>query len=320
MLEYLRGARLLMETCAQVKAGEKVLVVVDDEAFPVRIGSLLMDVAVSLGAACVLSVMKIRPGAATEPPSAIAAAMKNCDVMMYITNRHGMAHTNARKEATAAGVRTYQMVAVPEDYLLRDITSADIERITDCTLRFAKKLTAATHARVTSPFGTDLTMSVAGRQALAIHPLSTTLGGGPDYAEAAIAPVEGTAEGILMIDVGVLGWEYTFREPLRCVVKAGRVVDVSGYEEDVRRLRQIITTDENASNIAELGIGTSHTIPRVYRATRRDGAMAGNVHVAVGRNNDMGGQTWSAVHHDGLLSRSTVELDGETVVKDGALI
>ena len=69
--------------------------------------------------------------------------------------------------------------------------------------------------------------------------------------------------------------------------------DVSGFEDDVKRLRKIMASDENASNIAELGIGTSHTIPRVYRATRRDGAMSGNVHIAVGRNNDIGGQTWS---------------------------
>jgi leucyl aminopeptidase (aminopeptidase T) len=320
MLDYLRGARLLVETCAKVKAGEKVLVVADDEAFPIRMGSLLMDVASSLGAESVLSIMKMRPGAATEPPAAIATAMKNVDVMMYITNRHGLAHTNARKDATAAGVRTYQMVAVPEDYLLRDITSADIQRITDCTLKFAEKLTAATRARVTSPFGTDITMSLEGRQAIAIHPLSTRVGGLPDYAEAAIAPVEGTAEGTLMVDIGFLGWEYIFKEPLRCLVKSGKVVDVSGYEEDAKKLRKIITSDENASNIAELGIGTSHTIPRVYRATRRDGGMSGNVHMAVGRNNDIGGQTWSGVHHDGLMTRSTVELDGEIVLKDGVLI
>jgi hypothetical protein len=115
MLDYLRGAKLLVETCAKIKAGEKVLVVVDDEAFPVRFGALLLDVVSAMGADGVLTIMKMRPGAATEPPLAVAAAMKSVDVVMYITNRHGMAHTNARKEATAAGVRTYQMVAVPED-------------------------------------------------------------------------------------------------------------------------------------------------------------------------------------------------------------
>jgi leucyl aminopeptidase (aminopeptidase T) len=203
---------------------------------------------------------------------------------------------------------------------LRDITSADIELIKNRTLQLSQKLTEAKRARVTSPAGTDITMSLEGRQSLAIHPLSELLGGLPDYAEAAIAPVEGTAEGHLVIDVGFLGWDYLFKEPLRCVVKSGRVVDVSGREEDANKLRKIITSDENASNIAELGIGTSHTIPRQYRATRRDGAVSGNIHIAVGRNNDMGGQTWSGVHHDGIVDRPTVELDGAVVVRNGALV
>jgi leucyl aminopeptidase (aminopeptidase T) len=320
MLEYLRGAKLLVETCARIKPDENVLVVADDEAFPIRIGTLLVDLINSIGAVGVLMIMKARPGAATEPPPGVAAAMKSVDAVMYMTNRHGMAHTNAREEATAAGVRIYQMIAVPEDYLLRDITSADVELIKDRTLQLARKLTSARRAHITSPAGSDITMSLEGREALAIHPSSEILGGLPDFAEAAIAPVEGTAEGQLVIDVGILGWDYLLKEPLRCEIKAGRVVDVTGHEEDANRFRKIISTDENASNIAELGMGTSHTVPRRYGASRRDAAISGTIHIAVGRNNDMGGRTWSAVHHDGLLDCPTVELDGAVVVKNGALV
>jgi len=110
-----------------------------------------------------------------------------------------------------------------------------------------------------------------------------------------------------------------FKQPIRCVVKSGKVVEIDGGE-DAERLRKIAATDENASNIAELGIGTSHTIPRIFRATRRDGAIAGTLHIAIGRNNDIGGTTWSQVHHDGLMDRPTVKLDGEVVLRDGVLL
>ncbi len=318
MLELLKGARLLVETCAKVKTGEKALVIVDDEAFPVRMGKVVLAVVDSVGAEVSLEIMKPREGAACEPPSSIATAMKSVNAVIYITNRHGMAHTNARKETTAAGIRTYQMIAVPEDYFKRELTSTDIEEIKDRTEALAKKLTKANHARITTPAGTDITMSLEGRNGVGIHPLCENLGGFPDYAEAAIAPVEGTAEGIMIIDVGVLGWEYLFRQPIKCVVKSGKVVEIDGGE-DAERLRSIAATDENASNIAELGIGTSHTIPRVFRATRRDGGIVGTIHIAIGRNNDIGGQTWSQVHHDGLMNRPSVELDGEAVVKDGVV-
>jgi leucyl aminopeptidase (aminopeptidase T) len=162
-------------------------------------------------------------------------------------------------------------------------------------------------------------MSLEGRQGLALQPLWHVLGGLPDYAEAAIAPVEGTAEGRMVIDIGVIGWAYLLREPIRCVVRSGMVVEMNDGE-DADRLRRIATTDENASNIAELGIGTSHTIPKIYRATRRDGGIAGTIHIAIGRNNDMGGRTWSRIHADGLMNRPTVELDGEIVVNSGVLV
>ena len=319
MLELLKGARLLVETCAKVKPQEKVLVVADDEGFPVRMGKAVLAVANSVGAEAVLAIMKPRAGAAVEPPHAIAVAMKSVNTVVYITNRHGMAHTDARKEATAAGVKVYMMIAVPEDYFKKEITVTDLEKIKNRTETLAEKLTKAGHARITTPGGTDIAMSLEGRKGIGIHPLWEGVGGFPDYAEAAISPVEGTAEGTIVIDIGVLGWEYLFLQPIRCVVKSGRVVEIYGGE-DAEKLRQIAATDENASNIAELGIGTSHTIPRVYRATRRDGGMAGNVHIAIGRNNDIGGQTWSRVHHDGLINRPTVELDGEIVVRDGVLV
>lgn len=319
MLELVKGARLIVETCARVKPGERVLVIADDKAFPMQMGTLVMDVANSIGAEAILTVMEPRQISGQEPPHAVAITIASVNAVIHITNGQGMGHTNARMEATAAGIRWYSMIEVPEDYFKREITSADIEQIKERTERLAEKLTKAHHARVSTPAGTDITMSLEGRQGLALQPMFEVLGGLPDYAEAAIAPVEGTAEGTMVIDIGVIGWAYLLREPIRCVVKSGMVVEIS-KGGDADRLRKIAATDENASNIAELGIGTSHTIPRVYRATRRDGGMAGTIHIAIGRNNDMGGQTWSRVHADGLMDRPTVELDGEVVVKSGTLV
>ena len=116
------------------------------------------------------------------------------------------------------------------------------------------------------------------------------------------------------------GDRFQFQLPLRHgfgKLPAGRFqpFDLRG-----ERYRRLASTDENASTIAELGIGTSHTIEKKYLTTRYSGGMAGYVHIAIGRNNDIGGQTWSGIHADGLLNRPTVMLDEETVVKDGRLI
>jgi leucyl aminopeptidase (aminopeptidase T) len=153
-----------------------------------------------------------------------------------------------------------------------------------------------------------------------IHPLSPVVAGLPNYAEAAISPLEGTAEGEIVVDMAFIDWSCLLREPMHLTVEGGRVVDVKGYKPEVEKLKAVLDKYENASNIAELGIGTSHTTPLPIYGTRRDAARIGTVHFALGRNNDIGGNTWSEIHWDALMSQATVELDGKAVLKNGEMM
>ena len=66
-------------------------------------------------------------------------------------------------------------------------------------------------------------------------------------------------------------------------------------------------------------MGTSHTIAEDFSATVFDNGKLGRVHIAVGRNNTIGGQTFSKIHNDVLITRPTVELDGERVLENGVV-
>ena len=82
----------------------------------------------------------------------------------------------------------------------------------------------------------------------------------------------------------------------------------------------MISTDANANTIAELGIGTSHAIPKEYQGNRSPGGgVLGTAHIGIGRNTDIGGTTQSRVHFDLLVDRPTIELDGVTIMRDGQL-
>ena len=320
MLKVIKSARNVVENIAKIKPGEKVLVLTDDEACPKQMGNAVMDVAGSIGAEVTHMIMKAKEMPGYEPPQAVAVAMKNVDTVFQIFGGCGLEHTNARKAATEAGVRYFCMAEVPHDRFAREMTMDDLEQIKERTESLARKLTHARRARVTTPSGTDIVMSLEGREGISVHPLrGEVLGTIPDYAEAAIAPVEGTAEGTMVIDIWVAGWGYTLKEPIKCVVKSGRVVEISG-DEDAEKFRRLAATDENASNIGELGIGTSHTMERKYLGTRIGAGIPGYIHFAIGRNNDIGGQTWSRIHTDVLLNRPTLILDDEIVVKDCKLI
>lgn len=323
MFELIKGIQSIVETCMDIKPEERVLVIADTDPGPTLTGQLFMSVFNTMGADAVLAVMTPREFNAQEPPAAVAAAMKSVDTILCISDRFVLTHTDARKEATAIGVRYYNMRQIPIDDLKQGVSAEDIRLLKERTEGMAQVLTQADLARITTSSGTDITMSLAGRKGIALHPLGVLtrgVGGIPYYAEAAIAPVEGTAEGIIVFDLAFIDWGYLLREPLHCTVKKGRVVDISGYSGEVERLREMADKDENAANIAELGIGTSHIIPSPMRGIRRDAARIGTAHIAIGRNDDIGGTTWSRIHTDGLMSRVTIGLDGKCVLRDGELL
>jgi len=319
MLDLLKGLQSIVAACMPIQAGERVLVIAYNEPRSMLVGEMIMSIAESIGAETVLTVMTPREIAGHEPPASVAAAMKNADAIIQVCEKASVAHTTARKEAAAMGAKFALMLDVPLEDLKKGVSISDIQRIKDQTERLANLLTKGKVAKITTPFGTDLTLSLDGRESIAINPLGPGLYTIPYYAEAAISPVEGTAEGMIVADLAMRGWGQLLREPLRCRVKAGRVVEILGSTPDAERLRKIAATDENAALIAELGIGSSHIVPGEMKGTTQDFARLGTLHVAIGRNNDIGGRTWSRIHQDGLMSRPTVEVDNVCILKDGVL-
>ena len=316
----MKGIRSILEVCETVKPKERVLVIADNEGRSTWLGQLVMNVATSMSAEAVLMIIDPPEMKGAEPPAPVAAAMKKADSIIRVTDKAAFAHTTARKEATAAGARYQPIDNIPLEDIIKGITATELQLIKERTEALATLLRQADMARVTTPAGTDLAVSLAGRQSLAIHPLSPVLGGLPYYAEAAIPPVEGTAEGIIVVDIAFVDWNSILRKPVRFTVRQGKVVEVSGSQQDADRLRNVFATYENASNIAELGIGTSHVIPLPMLGTRRDAARLGTAHFAVGRNDDFGGRTRSEVHWDTLMDQATIELDGKCVMREGNLL
>ena len=314
---------LIFKKIVKIKKGQNFLLITDNYARPQFIGQMVMELACSFGTHAIWIVMEPRTHEGHEPPKMIAHAMKEVDVIFEVFEKFSIAHTTATKDATKAGARyVFTSTAMGEDYLKRKISFKDYNIIAERTNKLSKMLTQASMAKLTTPYGTNVTMSLKGRQSLALHPLSnepTTLL--PDYAEATICPEEGTTEGVVVVDSSVRGWDYLLREPLRFGVKKGRVEKMmGGLPEDLKRFRKVISMDKNSNNCAaEFGIGTSHIVPKNLSGRSWDFALLGTVHIAVGRNNDIGGKTLSTIHNDLLMTQPSIELDGVRVLENGRL-
>jgi len=323
MFRLIKPLEIIAQHCVGIRKGEKVLLLSDTYAASMRLTHFLFEIALSMEADAVMMVMPPFRVSGQEPPDLVAAAMKGSQAVIYVTQGFGPGHSEARVEANRAGARVAHLVDVTEDHLLNiNLTLEDLQAIKTRTLKLADMLTSSRTAHVHSSMGTDLYLSLDGREAIALHPISRKgLYGVPFYAEAAIAPVEGSAQGLVVVDGSIPGWQKPLREPFRWTVERGIVTDIQGEAEAVERLTQTLDTDPNSYNLAELGIGTSHLVPPDIQGKRTDAAIIGTAHVGLGKNSSIGGNTDSKVHLDGLFTGITrLELDDVVVIENEVLM
>ncbi|MBI4479146.1 MAG: aminopeptidase [Acidobacteria bacterium] len=310
-------AQKLARENMQLKPGERVCVVSDLEKM--GLAEVFLDVAGAFDTDPVLVLMTARDQHGQEVPEVVAAAMEGADVVFQVVT-HAMTHTEATKRALAAGARVLVLRGVSEDMMLHGAINADYQQIAVRCARLAEKMNAASTARVRTGLGTDLAMSLVGRQSLVLDGIIKGPGrfvAMPD-GETAIVPLEGSAQGTLVVEhtmdgVGLLD------EPIRMTVASGRVVSIAGGTS-AQQLQQIVSAaDANATNIAEFAIGTNPDA-RLIGNMGEDKKREGTVHIAIGDSHVIGGTVKSNIHLDGLLLHPTVELDGQLVVENGRLL
>lgn len=144
--------------------------------------------------------------------------------------------------------------------------------------------------------------------------------------ETYIAPVEGTAEGSVVIDGSLPGLVIAPGEEIVLHFAAGRLVAIEPDDRPAARWlratqidRAEAAGDGNWRNLAEIGIGVNPAVTRLTGTMLFDEKSAGTVHIALGSNTFMGGRVASAIHCDMVIRRPTVRIDGRPVVARGLI-
>jgi leucyl aminopeptidase (aminopeptidase T) len=313
-MQGLKEAALVALTdCANVKQGENVVVLTDQ---PLRNrGLAFWEAAREIGADAIFCEIMPRATNGEEPPKAVAALLRDCDVFMIPTSK-SLSHTDARRQACAKGARGATLPNITEDTMSRTLR-ADYAGIEARTRRIATLLKGAKVARVTTELGTDITMTIESREweedtGIVREPGAfTNLPAGEAY----IAPMEGTARGRIVADGSCAGIGVV-RQPITIDVAAGLATEISGGEEAAALKKMIAPFGEAGRNIAELGIGTNDKA-RLVGSTLEDEKVLGTVHIALGDNKSMGGNVSVASHLDLILKAPTLVIDGREIIKAG---
>ena len=301
-----------------VQPGESLVVIVDDGASH-EVAASLYEQGVAVGADAALIRTPMRAHSGAEPSSAVAAAMRGADVVVNVTKR-SLYHTRATGEAKAAGTRGALNSPSTLDAWTHGAMTADFAEIRKEAERVADRLRGADRVRVTTPAGTDVEMSILGRDpkawltGICRNPseISAYPGG-----EVSLPPLEGTTNGTI-----VLEWVMTdigrLEMPITLTVVDGLVTAITGGAE-AARLEQLIEGVEGARNIGELGIGLN-PLARLGSDITEAKKRAGTAHMAIGDNaGGYGGVVECDLHLDGMLFEPTVVVDGTPLMVDGEL-
>lgn len=308
-----RGVRTLVEINGRVVPSDRVLVV-SDPAME-RYASRVAAAAERIGAEVTRCVMPVRDRDGQEPPEAVAAAMRAVDVVFTPVLR-SITHTEAMRRALKAGARAILMTAYTDEILTSPaLLETDFAARADVCRRLGAAFAAGERVRLTSPRGTDLSFSIAGRPAnvLTNVPEPGELAPVPDI-EVNVVPVEGSAEGRLVADASVpyLGIG-VLREPVTCAVEDGFVTSIEGGEQ-ARALGEHLAAQENrlCYNVAELGVGLNPNA-RLTGEMLEDEGVLGTIHVGIGTSHTLGGAVVAPTHYDLLMWDPTIEVDGRVV-------
>ncbi|MEW6228004.1 MAG: aminopeptidase [Bacillota bacterium] len=310
-----QAARIALTQCMGVSSGESVLVITDEKLR--EIGYALWEGARRLGAEAMIIEMIERARNGEEPPPAVAAIMKEVNVVLAPTSK-SLSHTAARRQANAAGARIATLPGITRDAMVRTL-SADYSRVAEMSKQVAAILSSGRIAHVTSPSGTDVTMSLEGREGhpdTGMYHLAGDFGNLP-AGEAYIAPVEGTSNGVIVVD-GAMAGVGVLEDHIRMKVESGFVVEISGGQAAAALECSIGRLGKPARNIAELGVGTNDRA-MITGEVLEDEKVLGTVHIAIGNNVSFGGNVDVPSHLDGIVLRPTLVVDDTVVIENGVL-
>ncbi|MGG0670202.1 aminopeptidase [Sporosarcina koreensis] len=314
-----KGARTIVEVCAGVKPGEQVLIVTEPRQL--KIAEAVGAAVDAAGGELAMAVITPRAADSQEPPKVVAAAMKESDVFISAVYT-SITHTKAVKNAVANGSRGVMLTQFDEQMLVDSGVKADFPAAAPICHAVAEILENAREIILTTPHGTNLTMSATGRKSNAMTCMVNPGQFAPvPTVEANVSPLEGTANGTIVanasipyLGIGVLD------EPVTAIVKDGMITSIEGGKE-ARILSDDLASknDPNVYNIAEIGVGLNPECKFIGSMLEDEGVF-GSVHIGIGSSLTLGGNVVAACHYDLIMTDVTLVVDGQTVIKDGDVL
>lgn len=243
------------------------------------------------------------------------------NVVIALSN-FSTSHTKFRDLLTNICKTRYASMPLFDEAMFYGPMRVDRNALEKRTISLAACMGGAEKVCITAPNGTNLSIGIKGRKALADTGNLTSPGsfGNLPAGEVFVAPVEGSTEGVL-----VLEWAPTFKlsSPVTVKIEKGLVKDICGNDPYAKKLEHKLNENPDFRNIAELGIGTNDMAKRADNILESE-KILGTIHIAFGDNSTFGGAVRTPFHQDFVLFNPEVKIvkanKEKTILRQGRFI
>ncbi len=313
-IPIMRGARKVMELSARITEAEDVLIVTDGIS-PLLAESLAASAA-GAGAEATLAFIPLKVEGLGQFPRPIAKAMAGADASFLLLARKPE-DLEPIKEALGAERRLIDISGLTDELASRGCLEVDFPCQARLLEDFSERLSSAKALSLSNPAGTSLTMSLRGKKPFANTGLPTPgkLVSLPDL-RVGISPVEGTAEGELMVDGSIpsLGLRVLDEPPYlklqKGLLRAPEQGREPGEEWSIpEKLNEIL--EEGEFELSSLSFGLNPRCATPIGSLPYDLGVMGSACLAFSRSGEVEPSLLF------VLLRASLEVDGEVLLAGG---
>jgi leucyl aminopeptidase (aminopeptidase T) len=322
IIDAVKSADYIVRELLAVQKGEEVVLIADPET-DMEMAQALAGVLLTVGAEYTIAIMPTRPlHESLRMPRFIEKGLEAVDVVIGMTKSSGAAcysplYAELRK---GNGIRMLSMVMRDLDIWTKGGATADYHQILKLAKKVKKVWQKGEEIFITTAKGTNLSAQIGTAAPFIEAGFATKPGEHAAFSDGEVSqgPIEGTAEGIVIVD-GPIAHIGLPAVPIKLEINKGRVVKVEGDERGVKQLNDILQNVKDADNFAEIGIGLNPNCLQNGNFEEEKKKL-GNVHIAIGRNTGAyGGTIASMIHIDMVIYDATVKTDKDVLLSAGKL-
>jgi len=319
------GAKNVVFDCMKITSSDRV-VLISDKATD-KISAELQKQIAKTGAALLLIHMEdhgTRP--MTSFPNAMKKAITDFAPTVSIFAGQGQKgelgfRSPMIKHVLELGVRHGHMIGIVED-IMHSGMQADYKEVDLITRKVYSVVKNAKHVTVTTPAGTDLSVDLGFKWKLCTGLLHKP-GDWSNLPDGELFTTPRNINGTLVVD-GCLGDWMTekygkLKTPVRIEIVDGYATSITCLDKEIEKdVREYLAQHKNSNRVGEFAVGTNLALTELIGNLLQDEKFPG-IHVAFGHPYpEDTGVSWDCPSHlDCVLRKTTIVVDGKTIMRDG---